>query len=240
MPADLLERKRAEAEAAVLELERATGDDVILAGPVASEADGEAAGRSLDAAHVHTVVVVPTIATMAAFPWAAVRQLDVPVVIWTRLKPTRRPERCPSWCLGPAPSARPRLATCSCATGGSSGRTSGRLLGGVRWISCRPRGWLMPSATRCSPTSAGTSGRGCSMSRSIVSSSPAPSVRGSWTSRRTGRLRPPRCPVTAQPTWSQRLRAALRQRLVDRRRVHTGRCCRGAIHCHGAAFAAEP
>jgi hypothetical protein len=103
MPADLRERKLVEAQAAAAELERATGDAVVLAGPVSSEVEGEAAGQQLAASDVHAVVVVPTIATMAAFPWAALRQLDVPVVIWAQVEPDPNPRSVPDLVFGSGP-----------------------------------------------------------------------------------------------------------------------------------------
>jgi L-fucose isomerase-like protein len=103
MPADLVERKREEAQAAASELAAATGDGVILAGPVSSEAEGAAAGEMLADADVYAVVVVPTIATMAAFPWAAVERLNVPVVVWTRVEPDPAPADVPELVYGSGP-----------------------------------------------------------------------------------------------------------------------------------------
>jgi L-arabinose isomerase len=103
MPADLVERKRREAESAADELARATGDGVVLAGPVSSEEEGAAAGELLAEAGVHAVVVVPTIATMAAIPWAALALLDVPVVVWSRVEADPSPGDVPELVYGSAP-----------------------------------------------------------------------------------------------------------------------------------------
>jgi L-arabinose isomerase len=84
MPADLVQRKLAEAERAAEILRRATGDDVVLLDLVGSLEQGVQAGRRLSEEDPYAVVIVPTIATMAAFPWAAVESLDVPVVVWTQ------------------------------------------------------------------------------------------------------------------------------------------------------------
>jgi L-arabinose isomerase len=84
MPADIVERKMAEAELAAAILRRATGDDVVLLDPVGSLEQGVEAGHRLHEEDPYAVVIVPTIATMAAFPWAAVESLDVPIVVWTQ------------------------------------------------------------------------------------------------------------------------------------------------------------
>ena len=91
MPADLQERKRAEAVAAARVLELGLGDEVLLAEPVSSVAEGEAAGRALRDADVYAVVVLPTIATMAAFPWAALDLVQAPVVVWSRTETSPEP-----------------------------------------------------------------------------------------------------------------------------------------------------
>ena len=84
MPADLVERKTAEAERAAEILRRSTGDDVVLLDLTGSLEQGVEAGRRLLEDDPYAVVIVPTIATMAAFPWAAVEALAVPIVIWTQ------------------------------------------------------------------------------------------------------------------------------------------------------------
>src|SRR5438477_5302678 len=87
MPPDLPARARAAAETAAAELEGATGDAVVVVGPVSSEEEGQAAGRELAAAGPYAIVVVPTIATMAAYPWAALASIDLPVLVWSRTEP---------------------------------------------------------------------------------------------------------------------------------------------------------
>jgi len=103
MPADLIDRKAAEASTAARVLARATGDEIVLVGPVSSVEEGERAGARLLAEDVYAVVVLPTIATMAAFPWAAVEQLSVPVVIWTRVDADPSPSDVPQLVYGSAP-----------------------------------------------------------------------------------------------------------------------------------------
>jgi L-arabinose isomerase len=103
MPANLLERKRAEAAEAAAELEAATGDQVVLAGPISSVQEGAAAGAMLATADVYAVVVLPTIATMAAYPWAALEQLEVPVIIWSRVEQNPSPTDVPELVFASGP-----------------------------------------------------------------------------------------------------------------------------------------
>jgi L-arabinose isomerase len=95
MPVDLVDRKIAEAERAADILRLATGDDVVHCGPISSVELGIEAGERLRAEDVYAVVVVPTIATMAAFPWAAIEQIAVPVVIWTQVDANPTPRDVP-------------------------------------------------------------------------------------------------------------------------------------------------
>lgn len=110
MPGDLHERKRADMHAAAAQLRAATGDEVVTAGPVGSEAEGAAAGERLRAAGVHAVVVLPTIATMASYPWGALEDLDVPVVVWSRVEADPDPRSPQEMVYGSAPVGATAIA----------------------------------------------------------------------------------------------------------------------------------
>ncbi len=103
MPEDLVAQKTIEAEAAARLLERECGDEVVAVGPIGTAAEGTEAGQRLLDAGVYAVVVVPTIATMAATPWAALEQLDVPVVIWAQVEDDPSPSDVPSLVFGSGP-----------------------------------------------------------------------------------------------------------------------------------------
>ena len=103
MPEDLVAQKTAEAEAAARRLERDCGDEVVAVGPIGTAEEGTEAGQRLRDAGVYAVVVVPTIATMAATPWAALEQLDVPVVIWAQVEDDPSPSDVPSLVFGSGP-----------------------------------------------------------------------------------------------------------------------------------------
>lgn len=110
MPKDLHERKLADMHEAAAQLRAATGDHVVAVGPVGSEAEGAAAGERLRVAGVHAVVVLPTIATMASYPWAALEDLDVPAVVWSRVEADPDPRSPQEMVYGSAPVGATAIA----------------------------------------------------------------------------------------------------------------------------------
>jgi L-arabinose isomerase len=242
MPADLVERKRQEAEAAAEELAAVTGDEVVLTGPVSSEAEGAAAGEMLADAGVYAVVLVPTIATMAAFPWAALERLDVPaVVVWTRVEPDPAPADVPELVYGSGPVGATAIGNVLARHGRVFRSSIGPVL--------TPRALALLHAARASRAM-----------RSAVFAHVGGSVwpgmldveldRAAFTAAFGARV------VDVEPDWSAPAAAlpgdgadGLGGEAAGRSAAAAGAivaACRragavaGAIHCHGAAFAQNP
>jgi L-arabinose isomerase len=86
MTGPLRERKLAEAREAADDIASATGAGIVWDGNlVSNEREGRAAGEGFAQEQVAAVVVFPTVATMAAFSWAALEHHDWPVLIWSRV-----------------------------------------------------------------------------------------------------------------------------------------------------------
>ena len=84
MNKDFRPEKLQEAAAAVDILHEITGDEIIFPGLVSSVEEGEAAGNLFSTEAVYAIVVLPTIASMAATPWAALQNHDLPLVVWSQ------------------------------------------------------------------------------------------------------------------------------------------------------------
>ena len=160
MPADLVERKMAEAELAAAILRRATGDDVVLLDPVGSLEQGVEAGHRLWE-DPYAVVIVPTIATMAAFPWAAVESLDVPIVVWTCAARDPYPRDAGEMVFESGPVGATAIGNVLARHGRTFRSTIGPDVGARALALLRAARSLPGFAAPCSRTSAARSGRGC-------------------------------------------------------------------------------
>ena len=104
---------------------------------------------------MYAVVVVPTIATMAATPWAALEQLDVPVVIWAQVEDDPSPGDVPSLVFGSGPVGATAIGNVLARHGRSFAPPSARSRVGGRWRFCGRRGPPTGCGGRCLHTSAG-------------------------------------------------------------------------------------